>query len=131
MVTKAQLKAEYTNQVSFTTTYQKHKAVQISKHILSIAKSDEPSLHDRWILDTGSSTHICNNRSLFVNFTPDDIEVSTGDSTTKILGRGTVRLIGRHPVKGRMEITLSDTLYSPGFHTNLVSYAILRKKGGL
>jgi hypothetical protein len=40
----------------------------------SVAKSDEPSLHDRWILDTGSSTHICNDRSLFVDFTPDDMD---------------------------------------------------------
>lgn len=130
-VAEAQPKAEYANQVSFATTYQRHEAVQISKHVLSVAKSDEPSLHDRWILDTGSSTHICNDRSLFVDFTPDDMEVSTGDSTTKMLGKGTVRLVGRHPVKGRMEITLSDALYSPGFHTNLVSYAMLRKKGGI
>ena len=95
VVAEAQPKAEYANQVSFATIYQRHEAVQISKHVLSVAKSDEPSLHDRWILDTGSSTHICNDRSLFVDFTPDDMEVSTGDSTTKMLGKGTVRLVGR------------------------------------
>jgi hypothetical protein len=99
--------------------------------MLSVVRSDEPSLHDRWILDTRSSAYICNDRSLFVNFTPEDIEVITGDSTIRMLGKGIARLVGRHLVKGRMEIILSDTLYSPGFYTNLVSYAMLRKKGGL
>jgi hypothetical protein len=136
VVAETQPKTEYANQVSFAATYQskdklRDEAVQISKHVLSVVRRDEPSLHDRWILDTGSSAHICNDRSLFVDFTPEDMEVTTGDSTTRMLGRGTARLVGRHPVKGRMEITLSDTLYSPGFHTNLVSYAMLRKKGGL
>ena len=58
------------------------------------------------------------------------MNLTTGDSSTKVLGKGTVRLIGKHPQKGRMEITLSDALYSPSFYTNLVSYASLQKKGG-
>lgn len=98
--------------------------------MLSVAKDGELSLYDRWILDTGSSTHVCNNRELFVDFTSENMEVTTGDSTTKVLGRDKVRLIGRHPEKGRMEVPLSDALYSPSFHTNLVSYAMLKKKGG-
>lgn len=56
--------------------------------------------------------------------------MTTGDSTTQVLGRGTIRLVGKHLEKGRMEIPLSDALYSPSFHTNLVSYASMLKKGG-
>ncbi|KAJ5504596.1 hypothetical protein N7463_007470 [Penicillium fimorum] len=130
---------ECAGRVSFATTYQSRisprskpsEAIQISKHVLSVSKADELSLRDRWILDTGSSAHVCNNRALFIDLVPETIELTTGDSTTQVLGRGKVRLVGRHPVKGRMEITLSDALYSPSFHTNLVSYAMLRKKGGL
>ncbi|KAJ5277460.1 hypothetical protein N7524_003613, partial [Penicillium chrysogenum] len=85
----------------------------------------------RLILDTRSSAYIYNNRSLFINFTPEDIEVITRDSTIRILGKGIARLVGRYLVKGRIEIILSDTLYLSRFYTNLVSYAILRKKGGL
>ena len=58
------------------------------------------------------------------------MDLTTGDSTTQVLGRGKVRLVGKHPQKGRIEITLSDALYSPSFYTNLVSYAMLKKKGG-
>jgi len=148
---------ESANHVSFATTYQskqqgrpqsrpqskpqgkpqgKHQgkllseAIQIGKHALSAAKTGELSLRNRWILDTGSSSHVCNNRALFIDFTPEVIDLTTGDSTTQVLGRGKVRLVGKHPQKGRMEITLSDALYSPSFHTNLVSYAMLKKKGG-
>ncbi|KAJ5869035.1 hypothetical protein N7455_003976 [Penicillium solitum] len=105
-------------------------ASQIGKHALSAAKTGSLSLHNRWILDTGSSSHVCNNRALFIDFTPEVINLTTGDSTIQVLGRGKVRLVGKHPQKGRMEITLSDALYSPSFHTNLVSYAMLKKKGG-
>ncbi|OQD85533.1 hypothetical protein PENSOL_c040G03155, partial [Penicillium solitum] len=113
---------ETDNQVSFVTTYQ-------SKHALS-ASAGEVTLRRRWVLDTASSAHVCNDKALFVDFTPEVMNLTTGDSSTKVLGKGTVRLIGKHPQKGRMEITLSDALYSPSFHTNLVSYASLQKKGG-
>ncbi|KAJ5827623.1 hypothetical protein N7447_001845 [Penicillium robsamsonii] len=101
--------------------------ITMTKHALS---ASEVSLRDRWILDSGSSAHVCNNKDLFINLRPDAIELKTGDGSTRVLGRGTVRLIGKHPQRGRMEITLSDALYSPTFHTNLVSYAQLKKKGG-
>lgn len=34
------------------------------------------------------------------------------------------------PVEWQEEINLSNTLYSPSFHVNLVSYGKLKKKGG-
>ncbi|OQE34373.1 hypothetical protein PENCOP_c018G00907 [Penicillium coprophilum] len=133
--------AETANQESFPTTFQHQKDKQqgtdqkkqevISQRAPSLVEKSDPILKNRWILDTGSSSHVCNNRDLFVEYTPTITYLTTGDSTTEVLGRGTVKLIGRHPVKGRMEITLSDALYSPGFHTNLVSYAMLMKKGGI
>ncbi|KAJ5827830.1 hypothetical protein N7447_004593 [Penicillium robsamsonii] len=130
---QAQLKpVETANQVRFATTSRSlSKPIQVSRHVLSVAKAGELSLQDRWILDTGSNAHVCNNRDLFIDFRAETMDLTTGDSTTQVLGRGKVRLIGRHPVKGRMEITLSDALYSPSFHTNLVSYAMLKKKGGI
>jgi hypothetical protein len=36
----------------------------------------------------------------------------TRDSTIRILGKGIARLVGRHLVKGRIEIILSDTSLS-------------------
>ncbi|KAJ6094488.1 hypothetical protein N7467_002001 [Penicillium canescens] len=88
-------------------------------------------LHDRWILDTGSGVHVCNKRSWFVNLTPVEETLATGDGGTAVIGRGTVKLTGADPISGQEKtITLSDACYAPGFHVNLVSYARLREKGG-
>ncbi|KAJ5215231.1 uncharacterized protein N7498_001638 [Penicillium cinerascens] len=51
-------------------------------------------------------------RPRFITFTEEDIRLTTGDSWTPA------------------DITLSDVLYSPTFHINLVSYAKLKSKGG-
>ncbi|KAJ6018972.1 hypothetical protein N7522_001039 [Penicillium canescens] len=89
------------------------------------------ALHDRWILDTGSGVHVCNERSWFVNLTPAKESLATGDGNTAVIGRGTVKLTGADPMTGKEKtITLSDACYAPGFHVNLVSYARLREKGG-
>lgn len=57
--------------------------------------------------------------------------LKTGDSTTKVEGLGMVKLRGVDPITGKEKaIMLSNALYSPGFHTNLVSYGALKKKGG-
>ncbi|KAJ6061516.1 uncharacterized protein N7446_005636 [Penicillium canescens] len=89
------------------------------------------ALHDRWILDTGSGVHVCNERSWFVNLTPVKEALVTGDGSTAVIGRGTVKLTGADPISGQEKIiTLSNACYAPGFHVNLVSYARLREKGG-
>ena len=38
-------------------------------------------LYDRWILDTGSGVHICNEESWFVNLRPVQETLATGDNT--------------------------------------------------
>ena len=89
------------------------------------------NLRSRWILDNASSMHVCNDRSRFTTYTPTNSSLKTGDSTTRVEGLGTVELRGVDPTSGKEKaITLSDALYSPGFHTNLVSYGALKKKGG-
>ncbi|KAJ6018868.1 hypothetical protein N7522_000935 [Penicillium canescens] len=89
------------------------------------------ALHDRWILDTASGVHVCNERSWFVNLTPAKESLLTGDGNTAVIGRGTVKLTGADPISGKEKtITLSNACYAPSFHVNLVSYARLREKGG-
>jgi Reverse transcriptase (RNA-dependent DNA polymerase) len=98
------------------------------------ALNSAPALQDlrsRWVLDNASSMHVCNDRSRFLTFTPTEASLKTGDSTTPVEGHGTVELCGVDPSTGQEKtITLSNALYSPGFHTNLVSYGALKKKGG-
>ncbi|KAJ5318334.1 hypothetical protein N7476_004754 [Penicillium atrosanguineum] len=104
---------------------------QISAEVFSASHKARSTIQDRWILDTGASRHICNDKSRFISLKPYETTLATGDSSTEVIARGTVKLIGRNPETGKKRvISLSDALYSPGFHTNLVSYAALLKKGG-
>lgn len=89
------------------------------------------SIKDRWILDSGSSVHVCNNRSRFVDLSTCQHSLSTGDGKTSVIGQGTARLHGIDPITRKEKvITLSNVYYAPGFHVNLVSYARLKEKGG-
>jgi hypothetical protein len=89
------------------------------------------SLKKRWILDSGSNVHVCNEKSRFVNLQLCEEMLATGEGDTAVIGRGTVRLTGVDPIsKQERVITLSDACYAPGFHVNLVSYAKLKDKGG-
>ena len=75
--------------------------------------------------------HVCNDRNRFTTYTPTDSSLKTDDSITKVEGIGTVELRGVDPITDKEKaITLSNALYSPGFHTNLVSYGALKKRGG-
>lgn len=71
--------------------------------------------------------HVCNDRSSFITYVPTDSSLKNRDSTTKVKGLGTVERRGMDPTTGKEKaITLSNARYSPGFHTNLVSYGALR-----
>ncbi|KAJ5486003.1 hypothetical protein N7530_000303 [Penicillium desertorum] len=91
-----------------------------------------PDLKNRWILYCGSSVHVCNNKDWFDTIAPYQSELATGNSVTKGEGIGTARLAGRDPVTGQHRtLFLTNTLYVPGFHTNLVSYAKMRRLGAM
>lgn len=54
----------------------------------------------------------------------------TRDSLTPIFGYRTVKLTGVNPITGRIRvITLSDTVYSPGFYLSLVLFSKLCRTG--
>jgi hypothetical protein len=89
-----------------------------------------PEMHNRWILVSGANIHVCNDKSRFISFTPDEASLSTGDASSMSYGTGTVRLTGRNPETGVARvITLSDVEYAPGFHTSIVSYHQLKIRG--
>lgn len=96
---------------------------------LNNAQLDE-SIRNQWILDSGASAHICNERSLFRTFKEDLTSIRTGDGKTPVYGRGTAVIEAITPSGKPMQVTLSDTLYSPGFHCNLVSVYKLEARGG-
>ena len=119
---------------SANSTFPSQMSFFTSTDLMALSNSATGSFQDlksRWILDNAASMHVCNDRSRFTTYTPTNSSLKTGDSTTKVKGYGTVKLEGVDPSTGKEKaITLSNALYSPGFHTNLVSYGALKKKGG-
>jgi hypothetical protein len=97
---------------------------------LAMNTTAKMNLRDRWILDTGASIHVCNNRSLFDQYTVKKAAMRTGDSFTRVEGIGTVRMLCVDPITGGTSVVrLHDVKYSPDFHVNLVSYSQAKTRG--
>jgi hypothetical protein len=89
------------------------------------------SPRDKWISDSGSSSHICNNRDSFLTFRPDKFDVGGVGQSQSILalGRGDVKLLST--IQGRTRtITLRDVIYCPDAAHNLMSISRLDAVGG-
>ncbi|KAM4061506.1 hypothetical protein HRG_013186 [Hirsutella rhossiliensis] len=73
-------------------------------------------LYDSFILDSGSDTHICNNRSRFLDYTApaEPEELFAGDSQLQILGYGTVRM----KLEEGGLFQLNEVAFVPKFHTS-------------
>jgi len=67
-----------------------------------------------WLVDSGSTNHIVNDRQLFTTFQPmrNTIVYGIGSKTSKVLERGTVPLIARNG-EFTNQITLKDANYIP------------------
>ena len=87
----------------------------------ALATSDY-QLRDSYILDSGATIHVCNDRTRFHNLTPasDDDFLYTGNSVIPIKGLGTISITVQTP-SGPRKIDLLNTAFIPSFHTNVVS----------
>ena len=87
-------------------------------------------LRDSWILDNGSNAHVSNIRERFETFTPiEGKSFKTGDSYTQIVGYGTTYAIRTDDNGNRIITRLAETIYAPGFHTNIIAGTRLRRAG--
>ena len=84
------------------------------------------------LLDTGTTLHICNSANRFTELHPAQPNdgVFAGRTWIPIKQRGT-RILLFHMGKGQTptRFTLRNVAYIPGYHTNLVSYRLLQKRG--
>ncbi|KAJ5343424.1 uncharacterized protein N7506_003248 [Penicillium brevicompactum] len=107
----------------------KEDSMANTKNNIATTTQDKTSyaLQKSWVLDSGASCHVCNDRSRFTSFKPITDSIRTGDSQTDVSGIGEVRIRGKRPCTGEtVVIKLSNVLYSPNFLTNLVSLKLLR-----
>ena len=102
--------------------------------VFSIPKVSMPSQpiptfeKDTYILDSGATTHVCNDRRRFTEFKPIKGWLPHGDSGMWIKGRGQIMIYPRKPESQQhTQICLGDVIYCPDFHLNIVSYSRLHK----
>ena len=88
------------------------------------------SLNKSFLLDSGSTHHIINDRSRFLTYEPAD-QLDTliaGDHEVQIHGYGT-GIAYAHGSAGKAEMYLQNAIYIPSFHTNLISFRRMKKGG--
>jgi hypothetical protein len=73
---------------------------------------------DKWILDSGATQHMCNNKSLFTNIEPYNTTITIANNTSmSATGRGEVKLITQNGTS----FSLINVLYVPKLASNLLS----------
>lgn len=89
---------------------------------IAIAFSAEPMYNENWCLDSGATSHMCRDETKFVNMIPvmnEEVRLAV-NKTTKIKGRGTVRLNVKNGAESKT-LNLENTLCVPELKTNLLS----------
>ena len=95
----------------------------VASHVLAAGSMKGEAI---WIVDSGATRHMCNDRKLFVNFNSlaEPRYITLGDGhTVKAVGRGVVLLrISTNDVETN-KCKLQDALYAPKLSFNLLSVA--------
>lgn len=85
-----------------------------------------------WIVDSGATCHMCNNKKMFTNFTSlkQPLEVALGDGhVLQAVGRGIVALVTELSDKKTKKCNLHDVLYVPKLSYNLLSVSKATEDG--
>ena len=84
-----------------------------------------------WVVDSGTTSHFCWDRSLLVQFTEiTPVTVHMGSATTTSTAKGTAVLwVSTDGVNYDQRVTLKDVLYVPDFNVNLMSVRRLARAG--
>jgi len=85
-----------------------------------------------WIVDSGATTHMCNERRSFKKFKedtiPNFIEVANGEQV-QVIGRGSITLTTIDSRGDKTRFTLDDVLFIPQLKKNLMSIRSVVAKG--
>lgn len=99
---------------------------------MSMSFVGDDSMKDDWILDTGSTIHITNNRARIRNIGSDEKWVLVGDTTVKAIGPGEATLFPTDPIDSMVRtkgIRLLEVWYVKDMHTNIISAGRLKEHG--
>jgi hypothetical protein len=102
--------------------YDEEDDVDLKDDVVGYGNNDSIANYD-WIADSATTSHICNTRSAFTEYTPAQKKVSVcgvGGNITLAEGRGTVKLQTHYQGKTH-NMKLKDVLYVPSNRNNLLS----------
>jgi hypothetical protein len=107
-------------------------ATTSAKQISMMATQAKSIKSSDWILDTGASHHMCNDRNMFdeyrVNTNPAKT-IATASGDTRAEGYGTVRITAIQTDNTTMVIVLQHVFHMPSLGVNLLSGPTMKKKG--
>ena len=84
----------------------------------------------RWIIDSGATCHMCNDKTDFTDFVEQDTDVILGDGHhLKAEGSGTITLEVDKSDRKQKTCTLKDVMYVPDLSYNLFSVSRATKAG--
>jgi hypothetical protein len=79
--------------------------------------------NDKWCLDSGCTSHICNDKELFIDSQKAQCQLKlASNATTQAIAKGNVNILTSVGNQAK-KIELKNTLYAPDFRTNLLSIA--------
>jgi hypothetical protein len=79
--------------------------------------------NDKWCLDSGCTSHICNDKELFIDSQKAQCQLKlASNATTQAIAKGSVNILTSVGNQAK-KIELKNTLYAPDFRTNLLSIA--------
>lgn len=93
-------------------------------------ENDERVLYYDWLADSATTSHICNDRQAFINYSPDGegTVIGVGNIKTAIQGRGTVQLYSE--CEGiTYSLTMENVLHIPKNKNNLISLGRWDREG--
>ena len=86
------------------------------------------ALKNSFILDSGATAHVCNDKDRFITFRKaQEEQLIAGNTTIPIIGFGNIQITIQTPSGSRV-ITLLDTAFVPSFHTNVVALRRFNQK---
>ncbi len=89
----------------------------------------ENKMKDIWLLDSGSSSHVCCSKRFFTNIESYNSVIKVGDGRElRVEGKGCVEIPIDNDQKVR-NIRIEEVLFVPDIKLNLISIGKLAKKG--
>jgi hypothetical protein len=113
-----------TTNTSNSIGHNKHLTNQYSSQNIAFLSQANNKQCNTWILDSGATQHMCNNKDIFDNLNPYHTTITTANNTKMTAtGRGDVKL----STMNGTSLTLLNVLYVPDLASNLLSICCATK----